>query len=516
MRNKWTWIISGVVAVTLAIFGFNSFMGEENTATAETGEIVTVFIGDLAAGATASGQVLPQQEASIAVQSSGTVTEVAVRLGDTVEAGDLLIQLDTADLEIDVANAEQALKIAEANLESLLEDVDPYELAAVQAEVESAQASLDELFDGPTVEELAIAEANVRSAQASYYSASAQYTDVQNSVTEADQWAAIARLEEAQYNLEEIQEITDNFSNQQLHDQLVAAQNAYDEALANYNDVMSGPSSYDVNATAADASASAANVSSKQADLDALLVGPTDQQIANAESTLAQAQLNLENLLTTTSAADLAIAQAEVEQAEISLANAQENLADATISAPFAGLVTAVYVSEGEITNGIVVDLVDTNSFEVVLEVDEVDIGELAVGQPAVVTLEAWSDNNIESEIVRIAPSANMSSDLVTYDVHLSLQTDLPVLVGMTVDANLITANYDDVLLVPNPAIRADRANDRYIVTVVNDETATEVEVTIGLRDEDFTQITSGLAEGDQLLIGNELPIMDLPIGPGN
>jgi multidrug efflux pump subunit AcrA (membrane-fusion protein) len=91
----------------------------------------------------------------------------------------------------------------------------------------------------------------------------------------------------------------------------------------------------------------------------------------------------------------------------------------------------------------------------------------------------------------------------VTYEVHLRVEAgDLPVLTGMTANAELITAQREDVLLVPNRAITADRQAGKYYVNLVQGDSIVKTEVTIGLRDRDFTEITDGLNEGDELFIG--------------
>jgi HlyD family secretion protein len=164
-----------------------------------------------------------------------------------------------------------------------------------------------------------------------------------------------------------------------------------------------------------------------------------------------------------------------------------------------------VNVDEGEQAAGAAVELVDTGSFELVLNVDQVDLGQLAVGQPAVVTLETWPDTRIDGVIRAIAPSSTKGgSGVVSYKVHLGLgDADLPVLVGMTANADLITARREGVLLVPNAAITADRQAGTYTVHRVHtDGTVTSVEVTVGLKDSDYTQIVDGLANGDPVLLG--------------
>jgi multidrug efflux pump subunit AcrA (membrane-fusion protein) len=108
----------------------------------------------------------------------------------------------------------------------------------------------------------------------------------------------------------------------------------------------------------------------------------------------------------------------------------------------------------------------------------------------------------------------------VSYEVHLSLaETDLPVLVGMTANADLITAEREDILLLANQAINVDRSTGTYTVNLVTTDTdgnrtITEVEVTIGLRDSDYTQITGGLQEGDEVVVGFVAPVFEF--GPGN
>jgi len=214
----------------------------------------------------------------------------------------------------------------------------------------------------------------------------------------------------------------------------------------------------------------------------------------------------------------IAAAEAEVAQAEINLADAQASLAAMSVTAPFDGVVTAVNYNEGEFASGPVIDLVDIASLEVVLEVDEIDVGRLQVGQPTRITLETWPQQAIDGEVASIAPGATIDpgSSLVLYEVHVRLgATDLPVLVGMTANANLITDEKSGILLVPNQAINVDRTSGKYSVNLLlADGTTQEVPITIGLRDGRNTEVTSGLNAGDQLVVGNAAPRLDLLSGP--
>lgn len=101
-RRRWPWIVLAVAVIGVGFLGF-SIMGSNqaasSTAQAQTGQTAAAFIGDLSAGATASGNVEASREARLSLGLSGTVAEVTAEAGDAVKAGDILVQLDTAALE---------------------------------------------------------------------------------------------------------------------------------------------------------------------------------------------------------------------------------------------------------------------------------------------------------------------------------------------------------------------------------------------------------------------------------
>ncbi|MEZ4515708.1 MAG: HlyD family efflux transporter periplasmic adaptor subunit [Chloroflexota bacterium] len=546
-QRKW-WIISGVtLAGLIGLLVLPSMMkspsgssfGRVQAQSDTSAERVEAFIGDLSNEATAAGEVVAQREAALAMLSSGTISDVYVRVGDAVHIGDPLVQLDVAELERTVESARQALVAQEANLETLTAPPTAAELASVQASVTSAQAALDDLLDGPGAEELAAAEASLRAAQADLNAASARLSTAQATPDAAALQAAQLELDLAQQaattaaerhstilvtetnrflseeDLADL-EFSARVQAQQANADLAAAQQAYDD-LVNGN-----PSS--VASAQASVASAAAQRDSAQAQLDLLLEGPTQTQLASAKTSLTQAQLRLEQLQNGPSDAQRTQAEVAVEKARIALQRAERGLADATLVAPFDGVVTIVNAQPGETTGGVQVEMYDPTSLEVVLDVDEVDIAQVQPGQEAVFSLETWPDDEIQAEVASIMPEATAGSDLVTYQVYLTIgETSLPVRVGMTANASLMAETLENVLLLSNAAIQADRSNGTYsVVRVVTDENGEDAfettPVTIGLRDSRYTQITSGLEAGDQVVIGDSLPLIDIETegGPGN
>jgi HlyD family secretion protein len=539
-KRKWIWIIVGVVVIAIlaaAVLNFRGGLQNDNEGVQDgTGEIVTAFIGQLSANATASGQIQAQRDAQLSMGTTGEVAEIFVEVGDEVEAGAPLLKLDTAGLGRAVESAEQALAIQEANLTTLLKPPNAADLAAAEASVASARSQLEDLLAGPAEEDIAASEANVRAAQANVWSASEQLELAQSGATEAEIASAQAELIAALGQQESTQELYDQLlecftiefpgggdteicpgfgpPEERTRFNLEAAKANTAAAQAQLDALLAGPDADAVSIAQASLAAANARLDVARANHDLLMKGPSEDQIEAAEANLAQAEANLEALRDGPSNAQVVAAETAVEQARISLQRAMNDLVEATLLAPFSGVVTAVNVNEGEVANGILIEMVDPDSLEVVLDVDEVDIGKVSLGQPAVITLESWPDTEITGQVASIAPEAmSNASSLVVYQVFLSLdQTELPVLVGMTANADLLAAEDEEVLLVPNAAINADRSTGTYSVNLVttdsNGEQQTkEVEVTIGLRDGRYTQITNGLEEGDQILVGDDLPV---------
>jgi len=538
MKNLWQrrkkWIIAGLVIVALVlafvVAGPLLFMRNATATTTTTAgtERVEAFTGDLSSEATASGELTARRRAALAPLAAGTVDEVLVAVGDAVNAGDTLLRLGSAALARDVENTRQALIAQEATLADLLAPPAAADLAAAEAGVASAQAQLDDLLDGPGPEDLAAAEATLRAAQAELGAAGARLETAQSGASDEALRAAQLNLEIARreatsaaerhstvlvtepnafLSAEDLAEMEFNTraAAQQANATLAAAQQAFDD-LVNGN-----PGS--VSAARAGVASAAAQRDAAQAQLDLLRQGPTAAELASARLSLAQAQLQLEQLQNGPTEAQRVAAEVSVESARINLARAERMLAEATLVAPFDGVITAVNARPGEAAGGVLIELADLSSLQVALDVDEVDIAQVQVGQTAELTPATWPDASIPAEVAAIAPEAVADSDLVTYRVYLDVgESELPLRVGMTADARLVAQELTGVLLLSNRAIQSDRAAGTYSVNLVTTdaagaETITTVPVTIGLRDNRYTQITGGLEEGDVVQVGNALPV---------
>jgi HlyD family secretion protein len=200
---------------------------------------------------------------------------------------------------------------------------------------------------------------------------------------------------------------------------------------------------------------------------------------------------------------DLSIAEAQVRQAEVALEQAQLALEGTEISAPSGGVVTAVNIKVGELAAGTpAFEMTDLSRFYLDVNVDEIDIGTLDIGQEASIRLDALPDVEIGGRVTSIAPTANLTTGVISYRVRIDIdQTDAPLRAGMSATANIVTASAEGVLVVLNRLIQLDRENDKAYVERVEDGMTLRVEIQIGMRNEQQSEVVAGLAEGDVLAV---------------
>ena len=535
------WILGGVslLVATIAFAFFTLGTPDDVAAQDQRGETATVFLGDLTEKASVSGQVQAKNKAALSFNRSGTVDAVFVDVGDTVTAGQPLAQLGSANLENNVASAQQDVIIAEAELNALFAAPTGAELTSAEAAVASAQANLTNLLAPPSEAEIAAELARVDAAQANLWAAAERRDGTLQTGSEADILSAEANLADAEAAYQAAHDAWVRAADCEEDgqggyicttddsDRSVAANLNLEAAAANLAaaqatlDSLTSVDDDNVNSAQASVQSSQAAYEAALANYDAFSAGPTENEIAAAEATVASAEAALDRLLREPAASTIKIYETRLAQAETNLRAAEDALADATLTAPFAGIVTTVNVAPGETAGGIAFTIVDTASYEVIVNVDEVDISTVTIGQPAALSFESWPGGKVMAEVTAIAPAASTDGGgIVSYQVHLSLgETEITIREGMTADADLVTAAREDVLLVDNAAIRADRRNNQYFVTVAS-RTATgeteyvEIEVVIGLNDKEFTQIISGLEVGDEVLLGQLVATSDDSIFP--
>lgn len=454
-----------IVALVLAVlgaagyFGYREFERRRAEASKPQYETVTVTRGDISATVSATGAVLPEREVNLTFAATGIISEINAGIGEAVKAGEVLAALDTTDLELAVKQAEIG--------------------------VTQAQAQLQQLNEGPAAADVTAAQAALASAQQALASAQASYQQTLQGPDKDTLASAQAQVEQARVQLQQ-------------------AQQAYDR-VKDRPDVGLLPQSVQLqNATIALETAEAQYRAAEKSVTNAQVVAARSQVTA-AEAQVAQAQASLDRLGRGASEGQIAVARAGVDQAMLSLQQAQRRLDQAKLVAPWDGVVTAVSVVEGgQATPGQpAFRLADAARFHLDAQVDEVDIAGIKPGQPVQIEVDALPDEPLTGMVSRISPSAAASqTGGVTYNVRLDIdQTDAPLLSGMSATATIIATTRADVLLVPNRVVTLNRETGKTTVQKVVGDQLQEVEVQLGLRDEQFSEVREGVSEGETLAI---------------
>ena len=230
--------------------------------------------------------------------------------------------------------------------------------------------------------------------------------------------------------------------------------------------------------------------------------------------------------------AKLSYKQASEEYAiqKESVSKAQTNLGYAIITSPIDGIVLSKEVEEGQTvaaameTPTLFIIAQDLTDMQVIADVDEADIGGVKEGQRVTFTVDAFPDDLFEGKVTQVRQEATEESNVVTYEVVISAPNDdLKLKPGLTANVTIFTNERDGVLAVPSKALRfAPNEN-----LLAEGESITDckgkdkvwmregsifkaVPVKIGVTNGTYTEIISGLKEGDAVLtdfiIGNDQP----------
>jgi macrolide-specific efflux system membrane fusion protein len=171
---------------------------------------------------------------------------------------------------------------------------------------------------------------------------------------------------------------------------------------------------------------------------------------------------------------------------------------------PFDGVVTAMSAVVGESTSGTALTVADLDNLEVVVDMSEVDVTEVKPGQKVNITLDALSDGTLEGTVSQISPAGTVTSGVVNYPVTVSLTESADgVKIGMTANLEIIIAQKDNVLTVPNRAVKT--VNNQKVLTLLQDGQQVQVPVEVGTVSDAKTEIISGVSEGDVVVISTTI-----------
>jgi HlyD family secretion protein len=502
LRKRLLWIIVLVLVLATGGGGYyyyrTAHAEAQAAATQPADTTATVERGDLVITASGSGTLVPAKEVTLGFDTSGVLAEVLVKVGDKVEAGQVLARLDDTDAKAAVSEAQISLRQAEISLADLTKQADPADLAAAQATLAQAKADLTTLTTPATNQDVVAARETLKSAKEALANLLAEPTAATIASAKADLTLAEMNVRVAQAAYDKIAWQANVGTSQEAADLWQATTN-YDKAKATYDEAVKGPTDDEI-------ASARAQVAQAQSALDTLLKKPDANEVSADEAKVTQAQAALDSLLAGTSASDLETAQLNVSQAQLNLDSAQRTLDETKLMAPIAGTVTVVDAQAGEeVGTSAIITLDDLQEPLIQFWVEETDMTNVALGNAVNITFDALPDYTYPGKVLSIDPAlvtvdntpavqATASIDLSAYPVQL--------LSGMNASVEVVAGEARNALLVPVEALR-EIAPGTYAVFVVKSDGQLEMRpVEVGLKDLVNAEIRSGLQEGEVVSLG--------------
>jgi len=494
-----------LIQLFLALVGCAGRRGEETpavaTATAvpsvtssETG--YTVERGRVARTLELNGRISPVVETQLSFAMAGYVKQVYVGARDQVHAGDVLAELETGDLPGQIAQAEINLELANQALEDA-DEKRAQAIALAELDLAMAQARLQSAKDANAYA-VAAARLVLQSAQEKLASLQALAATYTAAVTSAQ--VALARAQEAQgraqteYNesLErawETAEARDAYARE-----LQAAKWAAQIAQTQYAKAVAEQESYqhELKVQGVVVSQAEAEVARLSDDIDPLL----DLEVQRAQLAVDQAQGDTSRGLAT-----------EVTQAQLTLDQLQSQIDKARVRSPVDGQVVSLALYPGMLVEPLksLIVVADPTALEVRATASTEQMASLVEGQPVSVEIGLRSEQMFDG-VVRCLPypygTCAASDDRGSADtmVHVQLETAPDTLqAGMPAQLTVVLEVREDVLWLPPDAIRT--LQGRPVVTVLEGTRQHRVEVGTGIETQDRIEITSGLTEGQLVVI---------------
>lgn len=530
-------VVSGTAVLVLGIGSFFILRGGDSVGTKYV--LAAVRKGTIISSISGSGQVSALQQVDVKPEVSGKLTYINIKAGQKVYKGQVLAYIDSKDAQKAVRDAEINLESAEIVLEKLRNNqqnnVETTNDNLSQSYRDAYNRVSDAFLDLPNFIELS---------RGILYDSSGLSTVCPQNL------CAYGNLASVDFR-PEFKRMTDRAENDYK-----SAKTAFDPNFETYRSIRLDASNDEIvsilETTKNTVALLAQAIKSEQNMLDALVSDISDtaskqnrkaqipsqitdyqNNIGTTLSKLNSINSNLESALRSIESAKRDIADYEltnpidlksqentVSQRQATLQDAKDNLSNYTIVAPFAGIVAESEIKVGDsVSQSTTIATLLTEQSIAEISLNELDVAKIKVGQKATIIFDAIEDLTITGEVLEVDFLGAVSQGVVSYGVKVGFDTkDERVKPGMTVSASIITDVKQDVLLVPNSAVKSqsntsfvempqDVENNNQFTASLSSGTGIELEdgfeqkiIETGLSDDSNTEIISGLEEGDIII----------------
>ena len=467
MQKKWIIII--VIAVVILVSGGLLLRGQFAKATKEDASSVpeiktaTVERGNIEVTIDATGTIEPLNIVEVSSKASGKILEITVEEGDYVEQDDVIARIETtyvaADLEqaeADFSAAQARLKQAQINIE-LQKEQTAIQILQAEEKLAEGKKQLEQLREQIGIEKITN-QRQLSDAENSHEMAKLRYKLLtSDTVREEDKKRAEASVTQAKANFElaekEFKRKQQLFDKQYISKsdldaagtQRDSAKAQYESALQQLELVKQPASEAELKLSEAEIQRAAFAVDAAKEQIDKEKYRDMEIEIQQHRVTQAEDALNLaiaNKKQIDLKEKDLESSNAQLMRSQSALKLAQESYEDTVIRAPISGTILEKKVEEGQVIvssfggggrggsvsseGQVLATMADLEKVYVATEVDETDIGKVKVGQSVTITVEAYPDQPLQGEVLRIAPQGQVVQNVTTFKVITEITNTRP------------------------------------------------------------------------------------------
>jgi HlyD family secretion protein len=488
-------IAGGSVLVVISIYSLSHGSSPVNF------ESASVTVGNVIEKVSVTGTVSPVEKADLAFKKSGTISKIAVKVGDSIKKGDLIASLESA---ADAA----VLASAQASLADLEQGLRPEQFALDQATIAAASTTLANAKKD-AVNAVRDGYVKVQNALVNY---SDQFFTNPRSVAPMISINTQSTAEQININNERVLVSTalsswktdsdtassGNASNliSNAEGYLVTVKSFMSDLSAIVNNLTVGSSGMSRSTIDADVSTMNTALSTLTQAITSVSVADTELKNADAGFTQASNQFTLEKA--GSSVNTIAAQLAKVNQAEATLN-------DDRIISPIDGIVTKADPNVGEFvaagSSGFAVQT--SGMYKIEAHVAEADIAKIVLDNIASSTLDAYGSNvDFPAQVTAIDPAETILENVPTYKVTLQfVAPDTRIRSGMTANLEILTYEADNVLQIPYRAVNITSTSTTVRLVSVDGKIYNTVPIGVGHKGSDGTiEVVSGLKEGDKVV----------------
>lgn len=499
-----------IAAILVAGVSFWIYQSRASGSTAVRYVTAPVTKGTITSAVSGTGQVAASDQVDLKPQTSGTLTNVAVKQDQQVKAGDIVATVDSQSAVNQVNSAKASLAQAQANYDTVMAGATSNDIATAQLSVKSAQQALDkakqDYQNTETAQQQAVSKANSTLMNTGL---TAQQSDTLTTATVTLSGSYTGQIN-GQYNVSIYTGAGGlYYSVSGLGMENGQLTRGLDLPLGNGLYINFGTSgdlypttSWTIDVPNTKSSSYLTNLNAYNSALETQKeqLQAAQNSINTAQNSLDQANLALQTKQAPPTDAAVASAKAQLQSAEANLQNAETTYSNTIVRVPFDGIIAKVSQQSGDQANpstAVATEVTKQQIAEITL--NEVDAAKVQTGQKATLTFSAVPDLSISGQVAEVDSIGTVTQNVVNFTVKIAFDTqDQRIKPGMSVSAAIITAVKQDVLAVPSSAVKSS-AGQSYVQILQNGKPV-PVNITTGISSDTQTEVSDGLQEGEQVV----------------